>query len=258
LALNSNLGVAHLAEAEIYRNEGRWSESQRAYERAAELSPSDPVVLLSYARLRGLLGESDQALTLTQRAVDLDPNNSHWLHRLGNELVFAGKLDAALTTLRDSTTMEPTDVVAFIWLGFAQIAYDDRDDAEETLQIAERLARANSDEGYYAIQLAELAYAHSHIERPRDAQRLFEEVMSLSDDYSLGTAALVLAHLAIGDADQALHHLHQAADTVTPDPEHNVWMLVKTNSLRDAILDRPQFAELRTQMTFYTDPSLAE
>jgi len=257
LELNSNLGVAHLAEAETNRNEGRWLEAQRAYEHAAELKPSDPEVLLSYARLKGLLGDSDQALALTQRAVDLDPNNSHWLHRLGNEFLFAGKPDAALAVLRDSTNIEPTDVVAFIWLGFAQIA-DGRDDAEETLQIAERLARANSDEGVYAIQLAELAYAHSHIERPRDAQRLFEEVMSLSDDYSLGTAPLVLAYLAIGDADQALHYLQQAADTVTPDPEYNVWMLVKTNSLRDATLDRPQFSELRTQMTFYTNPSLAE
>lgn len=67
-----------------------------AYERAAELSPNDPEVLIEYGSfLVEQIGDDPEATRIDKRTVAIDPKNASFHGRLGYIFLNAGDLAAA-------------------------------------------------------------------------------------------------------------------------------------------------------------------
>src|SRR5207302_7393403 len=69
--------------AQRYCDLGKWlgeaghrSESERAFDRAAELAPDDSQVWFSRAYYHGMLGQHDRAIADYTKLIELDPTNS--------------------------------------------------------------------------------------------------------------------------------------------------------------------------------------
>lgn len=90
--------------------------------------------------------------------------------------------------------------------------------------------------------VARMAYGYARVGRPQQAQRLYGELAEIAAGRPVGADHWIL--------EQALAWLRRAADNpVIDDGQWNL-MFVRENALFDAVLDRPEFAELRERLRF--------
>ena len=97
---------------------------------------------------------------------------------------------------------------------------------------------------------AEIAYLYGRIDQRDEATRLFQTPERTSALRRIAAAAWVLLYLAIGDHQQALDWLKEAADNPQPYEGHFSLIYLKTNVWNDPILDRPEFVEVRSRLGF--------
>ncbi len=108
LELDPNLGLAHSAEANILLNiDFDFTAAEAEYRRALELAPQNPAVLSNFANLLGRLGRLDEAVTLTHRAVALDPLRGNFHGNLAGDLVALRRYDEAEAAARKAIELQP-------------------------------------------------------------------------------------------------------------------------------------------------------
>jgi len=136
LRLAPGLASGHRALAEIHRVVLDLGPALREYRRALELAPGDPGTLGDYSLVLGTLGRADEAISLSDQAISLDPlNPSSYLLRHMN-LIAAHRFDEAI---RFSQNLERTKPHLFVWpegVAYALIIQNRYEDAERYLQKA--------------------------------------------------------------------------------------------------------------------------
>jgi tetratricopeptide (TPR) repeat protein len=108
LALDDQLGEAYatIAGIKFDRFDARGAEA--AFQRALELSPNYASAYSWYADLLDLvLGRPEEALTLHQKAIELDPLSTDVLHYFGATLSTLGRSDEALALWNQALEVDP-------------------------------------------------------------------------------------------------------------------------------------------------------
>src|SRR5262249_42899790 len=96
--------------------------SQRDFERALSLAPSDVTTLRRYAIVLATLGRVGDAISLTQKATDLDPLSAPAWSNLGRYLLAAGgRMFEARAALHRALELAPDTVFAQFNLGVADM-----------------------------------------------------------------------------------------------------------------------------------------
>ena len=75
IEVNPTLTVAHIRMAEIHRNRGDLSDSERSYRRAVTIEPRNFVAQLGHAEVLHAVGRVIEAVRAYVRAVSLEPEN---------------------------------------------------------------------------------------------------------------------------------------------------------------------------------------
>jgi TolB-like protein/Tfp pilus assembly protein PilF len=73
LELDSTLVSAHVALANVLRDQHQWSAADRAYLRALELNSDDPEAVSQYAQFFSWVGDAERTVEWAERAHELDP-----------------------------------------------------------------------------------------------------------------------------------------------------------------------------------------
>ncbi|MEM8659891.1 MAG: tetratricopeptide repeat protein [Pseudomonadota bacterium] len=79
LELDANLSEAQDAAGRMFLRESQWIRSERAYQRALDLDPTNTRAMLGYATLLQIVGKPEQAIDLIELARSLDPSNDLFL-----------------------------------------------------------------------------------------------------------------------------------------------------------------------------------
>ena len=83
--------------AEACNEQKRFQESDRAFEKALEMAPNNPIVLNNYSYYLSLRGEKlDMAERFIRRSLAMEPNNSAFLDTYGWVLYKSGRIDEAI------------------------------------------------------------------------------------------------------------------------------------------------------------------
>jgi TolB-like protein/DNA-binding winged helix-turn-helix (wHTH) protein len=247
LALDSKSARAYLAVGAVHRFFWRWNDAIRSYQSAYDLSPNDIGVLDSFASLLSWSGHHERAISLAERAVELDPASptSHW--NLGVTLAQAGRGAAAAGVLRQAAAMDPTAVRIRHWLGQMEAASGNPAQALLELQAVERLGAGLTN----PTLAVGLLYSYSRIDRSDDVARLAADVEKLAAGGSVGAGTWALMYLALGDSDEAHRWLDTAVEKIErhePDAGFLNLMTIKTNPHADPVLDEPRFRKLRDRI----------
>jgi tetratricopeptide (TPR) repeat protein len=135
---------------------GKLAEAELVLDRAAELAPSDPVILTLDGRVKGRLGENASALALLKRVVQLTPQSAQAHVDLAIALADSGDLNGALAETGSAISISPALAIAH--LNRARILSDMKQDREagDEFAFAARLAPDNS-ECYFYWSFAERA-----------------------------------------------------------------------------------------------------
>jgi adenylate cyclase len=167
-----------LGEAELNRARYGWVEDpQQAAARAEELAKRalafpDP---RSHPRAHSLLaaiydywGRLDEALSHTERAIELNPSDSEALYRRGETLVLAGRIDEAIASMEIARRLEPHAVRIYL-----ANAYYFAGRYRDTVALADSLLeRAPDHVALNAIRAAALAQMGNTEEAHRAAERV--------------------------------------------------------------------------------------
>ena len=140
----------------------------------------------SLAALLSWSGHHERAISLAERAVELDPASPTSRWNLGVTLAQAGRAAAAAGVLREAAAMDPTAVRIRHWLGLMEAASGNPAQALLELKPSSASARRlESDAG------CGLLYSYSRIGRSDDVARLTATSSSLLPP---GPSAPALGH----------------------------------------------------------------
>ncbi len=240
LASDPTLGNAYATLAAIHQYGWRGKDALEAFERANQLSPNDPSVLLFYGNFLTDVDRHDEAIQLLQRALALDPNNEASYTRLGRALLSAGEHQAAITVYREAINLNPNRVTSHRRLALAMILVEDNTGAARQLRFAETLDGDSTT----------VAYLFSRIGLQEDATRVLNRFEELAVGRHKAAASRVLVNLARGDEEQSNEWLSRAAETKEPYESNTILHLLRRNNFRDTILDQPRFVEVRERLGF--------
>jgi adenylate cyclase len=115
LALDETLAEAHGFLGYLYTQKREYERGIAQGERAVALNPGDSTVLVNYAMSLNFAGRSEEAITLLQKAIRLNPVGSYYNHlgnqNLGNALVLTGRYEEAVSAYKKALQYAPN----FLW-----------------------------------------------------------------------------------------------------------------------------------------------
>ncbi|MEO5718143.1 MAG: tetratricopeptide repeat protein [Chthoniobacterales bacterium] len=118
LRLDPNLSEAHLAKGTFLRIiDLNYAAAEGECRRALELAPKSSGALLNLALLKGFTGHFEEAISLTQQEIALDPLGMHL--NFGSYLAAVGRYDEAEATLRRALSLQPS--ASQIYMNLARI-----------------------------------------------------------------------------------------------------------------------------------------
>lgn len=162
-------------DADIDKLVGRFAAMRAVAAKAVKENPNDARARFGAARAFRISGDYEGALAQLQRLVQLEPNNTHYLHELGLTQEYFGGFDEAVANYRAALKAEPLNYMA--WQALVQlqkqtiasnhIAELERqfavpEDGWRTLHIGHALARTYEDMGDIPKSFEWLARAKQH------------------------------------------------------------------------------------------------
>ncbi len=243
LALDPTLGLAHALQAGSYDNEGRSEEARLERELALRLSPNDPWVLTLLARELWGLDQLEEALTIFERIAELSPNVAESHASLGDALLAGGRAQDAREAFQKCLSLEPAAGGCTRTLAWAEFALGNNEEALNGLRRREQISPG-------VRQIADVAYGYGRLGQAEDARRLFETLREREADVYVSASLWALAHMGVGDYDEALVLFNAAADDRELPPEEQLGQDMQAlvgifgNVWSDPMLEEPEFVEV--------------
>jgi tetratricopeptide (TPR) repeat protein len=227
IELDDELAPAHTALAAVRQwYDWDWEGAEAEFQRALELDPSYATAHAWYAYLP--VTKKRDTVEHIQRARQLDPLSMIIGSQMGLFLLLARDYDRSIETLLETLELDPNFALAQVVL--AQ-AYAAKGMHEEAVEVAERLARTDS-EPQHMVTLAE-AYAAAG--RREDALRILEEIHGSAID----PVYVAYVYAALGDADAAFEWLEKAYER-----RQLLVTLIHAFPSLDPLRSDPRFADL--------------
>ena len=228
LAGDASLDIAHTTLARLAMHRGQLDEAQDHLRQALAISPSDPVVLYYGAMLHVLRGKPADAQQLARRAIEADPRNPAPWSPLVLALIASGEQARAAAAARRMIEVAPA-ALGYVVLARTQTAGDAAALAEVpgTLRIAEQFLEAQPN------LTLDAALSYLRAGEPATAVRLVGLFRARTRGTHVDPALEAMAHLALGEGDEARERLEYAAlhRAEGMDPlwlyllQHNAWNL---------------------------------
>jgi len=216
-----------------------WQAAERYCLRGIKLNPNNSFVRMVHAHLLSNTGRHAEALSEIRRARELDPTSIFNQAIEGQILLFAGKTNEALDTLKILTEAIPN-----FWLGYLFISrvYNEKQmhaEAVAALAKAGELFPANKE------STALRGYSLAKWGKLTQARAVLDELRQFSNREYVAPYNLAMIHNALGESRTALDYLEKAF------AEKNVLMVFlkvepKWNNLRN----EPRFIDLMRRMNF--------
>jgi len=244
LALDPDVGFAYgaLAWPHVYGH--RRAEAQEAWERAYELSPRDPDIVVDFGFFSSTTGQTEQAMSLARQALDLAPNSAQTVTVAGVAFIVSGDYDTAARIEHEAIALDPIFFLPYLWLGLVEAARGNDAEALEQLRFAEELSQGIPSPDI----MSQLVYGYGLIGRRDDATRVFSRIESMAAEFHVGAPSWTMAYLGTGDEARALDSLTMAAETSQGGEGFVALTLLLGNAFNDPVLEQPAFVGARRRI----------
>ncbi len=201
LALDPDLAEGHMAVAYVkLLLEFDWAGAEAEFRRALELKPGNADAYDLYGRLCGALGRFDEAVTMQERAFELDPVT----HKtdVATSLLRAGRPAEAEVAARRSLALDPLYPRAVATLGWAQFRQGRIEEGLKSLERAVDLAPGET------IWLGQLGQALGLVGRANEARAILARLV----ERKANPYHTAYVEIGLGEFDQALDLLERSIE----------------------------------------------
>ncbi len=217
ITLDPTLAAPYLALAVVQIfHDWDWESAEISLKKAAELEPGSAQVPRIQSYLARTLGQLDQAIHLSQEAVERDPLRANTYTALAHLLYVAGRYDQAEASLQKTLELDPRAASAHATRAIIFLRQN---------QPQEALAEARLEPSDWARIQAE-ALAYHDLGRRSESDNSLNQLLATHPDDAAFQIAEVYAYR--GQLDQSFHWLDHAYDVRDPGtPEVKIDPLLK-------------------------------
>lgn len=169
--------------------------------RGLALAPRSPEGLLTAGNFLTIIGETDQALPVIDRLIQVDPLSPVAALVRAVALDFGGRYEEALRQDSVAKSLDPTVVYFDAWDGFALRELDRLDESEQAYFKFEAIT------GEPAFGLA-MTYAR--MGKRDDAMKVIRALEAYAKDHWVSPCVLAADYASLGDRDRAMAYLDDA------------------------------------------------
>ena len=204
LEIDDLLGEAHSDLGAVYCSDWNWSEGEREFKRAFELSPNYPTGHMTYSWYLMPMGRFDEAIAEAKRAQELDPLSLVINNVVGISYEFAGQPDQAIEQYKKELEMDPNFIGPHRHLGWVYLRRGEFSEAFKEYQKAFVLS------GGSVPDIADQAYAFAITGKRSEAIKTLEQLKRLSKQQYVSTYLIAQIYAGLGERDQAIEWLEKA------------------------------------------------
>ena len=232
------LGEAHFSLAQTLEHyDWNWSEAERQYKLALELSPNYAPAHMEYGRFVQALGRNDEAMKQTAYVAELNPMDLQIREQVGMVTYAARQYDSAISLFKELNASYPGR--GDFGLGWCYRKKKMYPEAIAALQ------RELVDSGRAPLAIAALASVQGLAGRKREAVKLIAELKERSRQHYVSNSLFAEAYIGLGEKDEAMAWLERAYE------DHDQWMVyIKAYPGWDALRSEPRFQAIVRQMNF--------
>ena len=212
IQLYDGVAEAHtqLAEVKFYY-EWNWDAAQREYERALELNPNNSHALARYSLFLSALGRSDEAIRMATRAQERDPFSPTIRYAPGMALYYARRYADAVAAFERLTQLPPYSLLPTDRVGLAR-AYSAVGRHAEAIEQLQATVKQLGARAAWVAEIGRIQAASGNLDEGR---RILNELRAKQAP-SRRPANLAFLSIAAGDTDAAFAELEQAAQVRAP------------------------------------------
>lgn len=240
LELDNTLAEAYTSLAEIKLSyEYEWTAAELGFKRALELNPSSTNALHRYSHLLIALQRIEESLTVSLRALELDPLDAEMGVHLAWHYYNARQYDEAIEVCQRTLEIDPNFHETFWFLGLAYEGKGLFGDAIAALQKALALSGGSS------AERAALGHVYGQAGKKIEAEQIFKELNELSQQRHVSGHNFALVCAGQGKKDQACEFLEEAYR------ERAAWMpYIGVDPRFEPLQSNARFQDLLRHMNF--------
>jgi DNA-binding winged helix-turn-helix (wHTH) protein/tetratricopeptide (TPR) repeat protein len=223
----------------------RWSEAERQFAKAIDLSPHYPTVHNWRAAYLAAVGRPGESLAASEQALAADPLNLTWNTGVGHFCYFTRQYDRAIAQEVKTLELDPTFFLAY-WI--LALAHDQLDRASMALAAAEQAVMFS---GRSAFMLGFLGRFHARSGNVREAKAVLAELERLKKRRHVSPQYLAFVHAGRGDRTEALNQLEEACRQ----QELPLVYYLKSAPAYDDLRADPRFADVLQRIGVADGPS---
>jgi TolB-like protein/Tfp pilus assembly protein PilF len=203
--LDDNLAETHTSLAFIKLNyEWDWAGAEREFLRAIELNPNYDNAHHWYSHCLLATGRTDESLTQSKRALELDRLGLVINAHLGWHYLYADQPDLAIDQFQRTLEIDPNYGLAHWYLGQAYERKAMYDEAFAELNKAKAILEQNA-----GVE-ADIAYTFAISGKKEPARKIMRELEQRSKSTYVSSYHLALIYAALGETDRSFECLDNA------------------------------------------------
>jgi len=215
--------------------EWNWSEADKAYRRAVELSPGYSIGENWYGMFLLAMGRFDEALARVKHAKELDPLTTQNVN-VGLAYHLAGRYDDAIREFKDILALEPDFAIGHLNLGKAYLEKGMMDEALAEFQKSVELEKGSLDN-------PNLACVYALSGRPETAKDILKKLIQQAREGGYPSDRIALVYSTLGDKESAFEWLEKAGRERAYD-----MIMIKVEPRFKSLHSDPRFKELLKKM----------
>jgi hypothetical protein len=188
----------------------RWQESERAYECAIALEPSNPHPHMMYALERSFVGFHDEALREARTALELDPSDPMMNFRVVQCSYYARRYEAAVRCSRTAIELAPDFPYTYLYMAYALLATGANDEAWSMVQRGRTLGRSQ------ALCEGQFGYVAGCLGRSTEAHDVIAELTARRQRSYSPAFPIAWTWLGLGDIEACLEWIEIAFNEREP------------------------------------------
>jgi transcriptional activator of cad operon len=238
LELGSTLSQTHRAKGIVLQScEGDLNGARAEFDRALQLQPDDPLLLMSQARLAAEMGQPDRSIEFARRATAVDPLNPWTFSALGDVYLYSGHVAEAEPAYRKAIQINP--LLAYNHSALSVALLTNR-------KLVEAVAESERElDPQYRLMVRPIALDAAG--RKKDAEQALAELKLRYGEQNADWVALFYA--CRHDSDDAIQWLRTYAARHKRLMGYQPYLMNCFNNLREDL----RYQEIRRQMKSFED-----